>query len=514
MTVSATRLVRGQPLSPPQSTNGECAPESHQDPCPIIPPYYSPGNTFDAAGLHGNRMGGDGAYEGPTPPQSMSYDSSSSSSQYAPTGDYAQPVPLQHPVNTPPPTLDEGLMISNTSDPTSLRWRSPSVQRSARAKTKGPRDSRARRRHMAKERPDLPGPLSELTKHMTHIPVKDMGAWVHRPIETRRQEVTKKNGKVARPMNSFMLYRSAYAERTKQWISQNNHQEVSAAAGISWKMEPPEIREKYEMLANIEKKNHIKAHPGYRFSPSKDKKKRPASSDGRRNPGQAQNTPESSPDLGHHIRDLSYSEIEGGWESRGSTPFSFIDQGYLGSSWQTSNPGRSVPGLMPSPEPTPYIQQTTIHQNLMGAHVEDVRFERVDLQDMQYTSSTALAGLPGAAHHDLLQPQSSAPGRTDSQLDPQLLSFQSDAGSTSGGNQVYGSSHYPVWQETSATNSYLPVATSLPPSTMSYPVESTYTTGMQTLVDSRDAWDASQETSLEASVGEFDHWLNHQASGY
>ncbi|KAL5359586.1 hypothetical protein BJX96DRAFT_59826 [Aspergillus floccosus] len=510
MTVSAPRLIHGQPLSPPQSTSGEPAPEAHQDPCSIIQPYYSPGDAFGAAGLHGN-------HEGPTP-QSMSYDSSSSS-QYVSTGDYAQPVPLQHSiaahglqVNTPPPTLDDGI-IPGGADAASLRWRSPSIRRSARGKAKGSRDSRARRRHMAKDRPDLPGPLSELTKNMTHIPVKDMGAWVHRPIEVRRQEVIKKNGKVGRPMNSFMLYRSAYAERTKQWISQNNHQEVSAAAGISWKMEPSEIREKYEMLANIEKKNHVKAHPGYRFSPSKDKKKRPTSADGRPNPNEARDSPESSPDLGHHIRDLSYSEFESGWESRGSTPFSFIDQGYLGSSWPT-NPGRSVPGLMPSPEPTPYIQQTTIHQNLMGAHVEDVRFERVDLQDMQYTSTTALAGLPGAAHHDLLQPPTSAPGRPDGQLDPQLLSLSSDAGSTAASSQVYSNSHYPVWQEASSANSYLPVATSLPPSTVSYPVEPTYQAGMQALVDDRDAWGSSQETGLDASVGEFDHWLNHQASGY
>ncbi|KAG2418248.1 hypothetical protein HFD88_001349 [Aspergillus terreus] len=510
MTVSAPRLIRGQPLSPPQSTSGEPVPEGHQDPCSIIQPYYSPGDAFGAAGLHGN-------HEGPTP-QSMSYDSSSSS-QYISTGDYAQPVPLQHSiaahglqVNTPPSTLDDSI-LPNGSDAASLRWRSPPIRRSARGKAKGSRDSRARRRPMAKDRPDLPGPLSELTKHMTHIPVKDMGAWVHRPVEVRLQEVTKKNGKIARPMNSFMLYRSAYAERTKQWISQNNHQEVSAAAGISWKLEPPEIREKYEMLANIEKKNHIKAHPSYRFSPSKDKKKRPTSADGPSNPNEARNTPESSPDLGHHVRDLSYSEFEGGWESRGSTPFSFIDQGYLSSSWQT-NPGRSVPGLMPSPEPTPYIQQTTIHQNLMGGHVEDVRFERVDLQDMQYTSTTALAGLPGAAHHDLLQPPTSAPGRPDGQLDPQLLSFSSDAGSTAAGSQVYSNSHYPVWQEASSTNSYLPVATSLPPSTVSYPVDPTYQAGMQALVDGRDAWDSNQETSLDASVGEFDHWLNHQASGY
>lgn len=70
-------------------------------------------------------------------------------------------------------------------------------------------------------------------------------------------------------MNSFMLYRSAYAERTKHWGAQNNHQVVSAVAGQSWPLEPKEIRELYEEYARIERDNHAAAHPGYKFSPSK-----------------------------------------------------------------------------------------------------------------------------------------------------------------------------------------------------------------------------------------------------
>ncbi|KAF2461109.1 high mobility group box domain-containing protein, partial [Lineolata rhizophorae] len=96
-----------------------------------------------------------------------------------------------------------------------------------------------------------------------------MKAWVNRSAEVRRQEVEKRNGYITRPMNSFMLYRSAFAERTKEWCLQNNHQIVSSVSGESWPMEPPEVREMYNELAKIERLNHQAAHPDYKFSPSK-----------------------------------------------------------------------------------------------------------------------------------------------------------------------------------------------------------------------------------------------------
>lgn len=112
-----------------------------------------------------------------------------------------------------------------------------------------------------------------LTKDL-EVPLKDMDAWVHRPAEVRRQEVEKRHGYVTRPMNSFMLYRSAYAERTKQWATQNNHQVVSSVAGESWPMEPEEVRNQFNEWAKIERANHAAAHPEYKFSPSKTTKKR------------------------------------------------------------------------------------------------------------------------------------------------------------------------------------------------------------------------------------------------
>lgn len=101
-----------------------------------------------------------------------------------------------------------------------------------------------------------------------------MDAWVNRSAEVRRKEVEKRNGYVTRPMNSFMLYRSAYAERTKQWCLQNNHQVVSSVAGESWPLEPQEVRDQFNEWAKIERANHAAAHPEYKFSPSKSTNKR------------------------------------------------------------------------------------------------------------------------------------------------------------------------------------------------------------------------------------------------
>lgn len=119
------------------------------------------------------------------------------------------------------------------------------------------------------EVPVLTAPLSELTKSYHDIPLKDMDEWVNRSVETRLKECSKKEGWIPRPMNSFMLYRSAYAERTKHWCLRNNHQVVSSVSGMSWPMEPPEIRERFIEYARQERENHAKAHPGYKFSPAK-----------------------------------------------------------------------------------------------------------------------------------------------------------------------------------------------------------------------------------------------------
>jgi hypothetical protein len=117
----------------------------------------------------------------------------------------------------------------------------------------------------------LEKPLSELTKDWTHVAVIDIDAYVNRSAEVRRREVEegKIPGKVKRPMNSFMLYRKAYQNRTKDWCLQNNHQVVSQVCGDSWPLEPDVVKDQFSEWARIERINHQNAHPGYKFSPTK-----------------------------------------------------------------------------------------------------------------------------------------------------------------------------------------------------------------------------------------------------
>ncbi|KAF2761762.1 hypothetical protein EJ05DRAFT_184449 [Pseudovirgaria hyperparasitica] len=149
---------------------------------------------------------------------------------------------------TSSPQVDEGIFRPKLQ---------PKARRSKTGKTDMPKT------------PKLTAPLSILTHNLIDVPVKDMETWVNRPLAERRIEVEKRNGYVSRPMNCFMLYRSAYQERTKVWCVHNNHQVVSSVTGASWPMEPAEVQEHYKELAKIERKNHAAAFPHYKFSPSK-----------------------------------------------------------------------------------------------------------------------------------------------------------------------------------------------------------------------------------------------------
>ncbi|KAF2023578.1 hypothetical protein EK21DRAFT_18648, partial [Setomelanomma holmii] len=79
-----------------------------------------------------------------------------------------------------------------------------------------------------------------------------------------------------RPMNCFMLYRSAYLQRARIWYRQNmrccrqnKQQAFSSLIGESWAMEDPEIREEFKSYARIEDENHKAVHKSYKFSPRK-----------------------------------------------------------------------------------------------------------------------------------------------------------------------------------------------------------------------------------------------------
>ncbi|AEO65762.1 uncharacterized protein THITE_2154193 [Thermothielavioides terrestris NRRL 8126] len=186
--------------------------------------------------------------------------------------------PIPEPYSTPatsPPTPSRGSDVVATRSAT----RSGNARGEIVAKVLGPRSTRIekptpkRKKERAKPPKNMPvldKPMSELTKNSS-IPVADIDAYVRRSSEVRRQEVeTGKNpGRVKRPMNAFMLYRKAYQQRAKEWASQHNHQIVSRVCGMSWPLEPEHIRQQFKLWADIERDNHQKAHPNYKFTPAK-----------------------------------------------------------------------------------------------------------------------------------------------------------------------------------------------------------------------------------------------------
>ncbi|PLN85339.1 hypothetical protein BDW42DRAFT_2632 [Aspergillus taichungensis] len=504
------RHLQRQPLSPPQSGDESLALESSQKSCGSTHTMYDQSDVFMFAGAQGNL---DANCPQPVP-------RSSPSSHTITNGDYPRSLPVQlqmqpngFQINTPP---SDEVSIAGSLDSAPSHWSSPSQRLRAQGtpKSKLSRASRSskspkvRHKRSKTDPPVINAPLSELTKDMSHIPIRDMEEWVHRPIETRLNQTTRK-GKVARPMNSFILYRSAYAERTKEWLSQNNHQEVSKVAGQSWKMEPRDIKQKYASLANIEKANHEKAHPGYKYSP-KDKSK-PTKKPGKTSPGMSHDdTPSSSPSLSSSQTMLSSDIDSGMWHSRCGTPMNIVEHHglptpmqFLNSGWPAHHPPRPASTMMSAPEASHY-GHPGMHHSLMSAQQDDGRFRTIDMSELQYNTSNTLSGLPGAVHHDLLQPQATAPppgAPPTSQLDPQLLKYNDlvPAG------HVYSGPQYGIWADPAPNAGYLPNApNSLGSNAVSYHSHSSYDS-----LDDGEPWDS--KFVLNSPTGEFDCWVNPQA---
>lgn len=85
-------------------------------------------------------------------------------------------------------------------------------------------------------------------------------------------------------MNSFILYRYAYAERIAEYAASvgaggvtikkkgckgANHQNISKLAGESWRLETGEVRELFEGFARVEKEGHGRTWVGYRYVPGR-----------------------------------------------------------------------------------------------------------------------------------------------------------------------------------------------------------------------------------------------------
>ncbi|KAG9815293.1 hypothetical protein KCU77_g18492, partial [Aureobasidium melanogenum] len=255
--------------------------------------------------------------------------------------------------------------------------------------------------------------------------LRDMEAWANRSVEERRSEVTKAN-KIARPMNRFMLYRSAYAERTKKWCDQNNHQIVSKVTGQSWKkLEPKEIKDYYDRLATIERENHQRAFPEYKFSPAKaiPKKKNPKrildypesayshfsdsddDPDGEYRPGRQVRQAKQPPRMTHPYADnYSYADMK----------YQHADPGRSSASYQQVLPYAASQAQMYHSHPYSYAVanghgQYAVYQQ--GGGVQQMQDSRMAMNGTPASmgSSGALVSLPGGQHHELLQSRGPTP---------------------------------------------------------------------------------------------------------
>ena len=306
-----------------------------------------------------------------------------------------------------------------------------------RSPAQSPVKSRKATRNIKTDKPKVPkldAPLSELTNGYSNIPLKNMEEWVNRSVEIRRKEVEKRNGYVTRPMNSFMLYRSAFAERTKIWCLQNNHQVVSSVSGESWPMEPAEVREQYNEYARIERDNHHKAHPGYKFSPSK------SQSSARKRKGISEEPEDQT--LSDQDPDLEWrpTRIKAGRRQRqeasyqtnstvhGDVGFDLqqSNTGYNPSSYQVTNPGKPLPAIMSEHDLYGQYYQTTVHQNANGHNIEDICLRRIDTPYEQYRGAPPVISLPGARHYELMGNgafDNSQEPINENQVDPTLLAY-------------------------------------------------------------------------------------------
>lgn len=313
---------------------------------------------------------------------------------------------------------------------------SPNQKVSTKSKAKASRSPRERRGRSqrnsasARTKVNIAGPLSEITAHFKHVPVRDMETYVNRPIAARLEEVRKRKSgqkkEVTRPMNGFLLYRSAYTARCKEYLGVENHQDISRVIGASWHMETKQLQDTFKDLAKIESANHAIAFPGYKFQPKKDSAvvRRPELTPPRSVSAGDMGSPNDWDDLGDpdfslpptmHRRTQSF-EIS----SRASSPFDGYQSTLTSSfdpAWNTSFPSQSLPTNLSS------IQPDMLH----ATDMDEMKYGIHGAHPISHDMPSGINGIPGGSHEDLCQNTQPFPVPVGSgHMDPQLLQYNQD----------------------------------------------------------------------------------------
>lgn len=202
-------------------------------------------------------------------------------------------------------------------------------------------------------------------------------------------------------------------------------------------MEPPEIRKQFDEWAKIERENHAKAFPDYKFQPQTNKaaaRKRKKDmedseeeesdleSDYNYNP-RASGRPLKSKKYKNTYRENSYAPSGASLEEYdpGGMDASHM---YHPSAYQTSNPGKQMPAALNQLSGGQYYQTTSYPSSKLANHgyIEDVIIQPSGDAPIGFRQPGApVIGIPGAYHHEL---QGDDDGQSMlNQLDPMLASY-------------------------------------------------------------------------------------------
>lgn len=292
----------------------------------------------------------------------------------------------------------------------------------SKARVQKPKKKKGREK-ADKDKVHLEKPLSEMgeewKKSMLEIEV-----YINRTAETRLHEIEndrKQPGKIKRPMNSFMLYRKAFQNHTKAYCEHNNHQVVSKVCGASWDQEPESIRKQFGDWAKMERANHQKAHPGYKFTPAKPKNaKRKHNSDdeseletydwdsGQKIKRSRSHTGTPVPDeiFSHH----GYYAPPSHHQQYGQHP-SHLSSRAVMSSYGYSNPNKQMPapyGSMVMNQSGQYLSSNTMtnmNYQARGYPVEDIAYHKTPSPGNHYQQASMqhsmMDSYGGPQHHGM-----------------------------------------------------------------------------------------------------------------
>ena len=271
-------------------------------------------------------------------------------------------------------------------------------------------------------------------------------------------------------------------------------------------MEPKEIRELYTEYARIERDNHQKAHPGYKFSPSKagaaNRKRKDASEDEEEEPSDLDDLDSEwrpSHTRGTRSNGVKRATPDRAWQmGNGNYPMlgsSLTSNPMPGqSTYHYNNPGKPLPIPMMNENMYGSYYETNVRPNVNHPYTEDVFIRREDHFGKSYGTNTPLIGLPGGHHSELLEEQSTmnTPVHTvESQVDPYLLAH--------GENELAGlpanSGHEQNFQALDHPDFF--AADAEPPNYQDDP----------TLAHGIDTWGFESTTSPRATDTDFSRWL-------